>query len=70
MTSSLAIASYIAGVIISQILYQITAAGAQIPVRMTWTNLLLVFGLSLTMCVVSGIAAVRKAFQADPADLF
>jgi putative ABC transport system permease protein len=66
----LAIASYIAGVIISQILYQVTAAGAQIPVRMTWTNLLLVFGLSLTMCVVSGIAAVRKAFQADPADLF
>jgi putative ABC transport system permease protein len=66
----LAIASYLAGVVISQVLYQITSAGAQIPVRMTWTNLLLVFGLSVAMCVVSGIAAVRKAFRADPADLF
>jgi len=66
----LAVFSYAFGVAISQVLYEITSAGAQIPVRLTWTNLLTVLGLSVGMCVVSGIAAVRKAFRAEPADLF
>ncbi len=66
----LAIVSYAIGVLLSQILYVITAFGAQIPVRMTWQNLLLVFALALLMCVTSGLAAVRKAFVADPAELF
>jgi putative ABC transport system permease protein len=66
----LAIVSFVLGVAIAQGLYVITAAGAQIPVRMTAVNLLLVFFLAVTMCVVSGLAAVRKAFRADPAELF
>ena len=66
----LAIVSYALGVAVSQGLYLVTAAGAQIPVRMTAANLLLVFFLAVTMCVVSGLAAVRKAFRADPAELF
>lgn len=66
----LAIVSFALGVAIAQGLYLITAAGAQIPVRMTAANLLLVFFLAVTMCVVSGLAAVRKAFRADPAELF
>jgi putative ABC transport system permease protein len=66
----LALLAFVAGLGISQVLYGITAAGAQIPIRMTSFNLALVFGLSIAMCVISGIAAVRKAFQADPADLF
>lgn len=66
----LAIVSYAVGVVIAQVLYLVTAAGAQIPVRMTAANLLLVFLLAVTMCVVSGLAAVRKAFRADPAELF
>jgi putative ABC transport system permease protein len=66
----LAIVSYILGVVVAQMLYVVTAAGAQIPVRMTMENLLLVFSLSVTMGVISGLAAVRKAFRADPAELF
>jgi len=66
----LAIVSYALGVAVAQGLYLITAAGAQIPVRMTTANLLLVLFLAVTMCVVSGLAAVRKAFRADPAELF
>lgn len=66
----LAIVSYILGVVLAQILYIVTAAGAQIPVRMTAENMLWVFILSLLMCVFSGLAAVRKAFRADPAELF
>lgn len=66
----LAIVSYVLGVVVAQGLYVVTSAGAQIPVRMTAANLLLVLFLAVTMCVVSGLAAVRKAFRADPAELF
>jgi ABC-type antimicrobial peptide transport system permease subunit len=37
---------------------------------MTGENMLWVFVLSVLMCVISGLAAVRKAFRADPAELF
>jgi hypothetical protein len=30
----------------------------------------LVFALTAALCVVSGLGAIRKAFRADPADLF
>jgi putative ABC transport system permease protein len=66
----LAVVGFACGCLLSRGLYAVTAAGAQIPVRMTWTNLALVFGLSVVMCMSSGLGAVRKAFQADPADLF
>jgi putative ABC transport system permease protein len=51
-------------------LYEITAAGAQIPIRMTSFNVLLVLALTLALCAISGLAAIRKAFHADPAELF
>ncbi len=67
---ALAVLGFACGSLLSQALYAVTAAGAQIPVRMTWTNLSLVFGLSVVMCTSSGLGALRKAFQAEPADLF
>lgn len=66
----LALASYVIGLAISQVLYIITSAGAGIPVRMTLANLAFVLFAATVMCVVSGLGAVRKAFAADPADLF
>ena len=66
----LALFAYASGVLVSLLLYEITARGAQIPIRMTGANLLVVFVLATALCVVSGIAAVRKTFHADPADLF
>lgn len=56
--------------VIAAVLYEITAVGAQIPIRMTWPNLLLVFALTSALCVTSGVAAIRKAYRADPAELF
>jgi putative ABC transport system permease protein len=67
---ALAVLGFAGGYLLSLGLYAVTAAGAQIPVRMTWTNLFLVFGLSVVMCTSSGLAALRKVFQADPAELF
>ena len=66
----LAISGFAVGWPLSQLLYTVTATGAQIPMDMTWRNAGLVFGLTIMMCVGSGLAALRKAFQADPADLF
>lgn len=66
----LAVVSYALGVVLTQLLYIVTAAGAQIPVRMTLANMLWVLLLSVSMCVLSGLAAVRRAFRADPAELF
>jgi putative ABC transport system permease protein len=55
---------------VSAVLYEVTALGAQIPIRMTWPNLLLVLSLTAALCVASGLAAIRKAYRADPAELF
>jgi putative ABC transport system permease protein len=66
----LALVSFGIGIVLSQMLYVVTAAGAGIPVRMTSANVLFVLAASLLMCVLSGMGAVRKAFGADPAELF
>ena len=66
----LALAAFFAGWAISAVLYQITAVGAQIPIRMTSANLLLVLALTAALCIISGLAAIRKAYRADPAELF
>jgi putative ABC transport system permease protein len=66
----LALVAFLASWAISAALYEVTAVGAQIPIRMTWTNCLLVLALTSALCVASGLAAIRKAFHADPAELF
>jgi len=66
----LALVAYLASLAISVVLYEFTAVGAQIPIRMTWTNSLLVLALTSALCIASGIAAIRRAFLADPAELF
>lgn len=66
----LALISFVLGAVLSQILYFITESGAGIPVKMTPTNLVFILGASVLMCVLSGLGAVRKAFAADPAELF
>lgn len=67
---TLALIAFVLAWAVAAVLYQITALGAQIPIRMTLANWLLVLALTIALCLVSGLAAVRKAFQADPAELF
>ncbi len=66
----LAVMSLIPGWLIAVGLYALTSSVAAIPVQMTLTNVLFVCVLTLAMCSASGIAAMRKAFQAEPAELF
>jgi putative ABC transport system permease protein len=61
---------FVPGLIVSLLMYAVTEWLAGIPIRMTNANFWLVFALSLSMCVFSGLLAMRKTFEADPADLY
>jgi putative ABC transport system permease protein len=43
---------------------------AALPIAMTAGRLILVFSLTMVMCVISGVVATRKLQSADPADNF
>lgn len=66
----LSIAGYAIGLAGSLGLYELAKTAARLPIGMTWERVGIVLGLTVGMCVVSGLLAVRKAKTADPADLF
>jgi len=66
----LAIAGFIPGWAISKVLYWTTSASAHVPMELSNTLALEIFGMSLVMCSISGLAALRKVNNADPAELF
>ena len=66
----LSIAGYLGGLIAALGLYEVTKSVAQLPVTMTLDRMVMVFLLTVSMCVGSGLIAVRKVKNADPADLF
>lgn len=67
---ALAILGFLPGAVLSEALYQVTSATVKIPIEMTRLNFVMVLGLTVGMCSLSGLAALRKALLADPADLF
>lgn len=66
----LALIGYVPSLVVSWLLYRFVGAWSGMPMEMTPGIGALVLVLSLLMCVLSGLAALRKLFQADPADLF
>ena len=66
----LALVGYVPSIIISWGLYLFVGAQSGLPMVMTWQIAVTVLALAVVMCVLSGMAALRKLFQADPADLF
>jgi putative ABC transport system permease protein len=66
----LALVGYVPSLMISWVLYRIVGGSSGLPMIMTWQIAVTVLLLAIVMCVLSGLAALRKLFQADPADLF
>lgn len=66
----LACLGFVPGLIVAQGMYWLLAWGSGLVMSMTWDRILLVWGLTLTMCCVSGVLAIRKLFRSDPASLF
>jgi putative ABC transport system permease protein len=58
------------GLVLSQGLYVVARAGTALPIEMTITRVLLVLFLTMFMCGVSGVLAMRRLKAADPADAF
>jgi putative ABC transport system permease protein len=66
----LSVAGYALGLVGALGLYELTKVAARLPIGMTVERVGIVFALTVGMCVLSGLLAVRKVRTADPADLF
>ena len=62
--------SFVPGLIASRLLYALIAATTGLPLEMSLTRGAWVFCLTVSMCVISGAIAVRKALALAPADLY
>jgi putative ABC transport system permease protein len=61
---------YLAGLVVSWVLYDVVRRAALIPISMNLHRLVLVLLLAIGFCSLSGLLCLRKVHQADPADLF
>jgi putative ABC transport system permease protein len=66
----LAILGYIPGISITMILYSLASGATNLPIIMTITRAITVLTLTIIMCSVSGLIAIRRLNAADPSDLY
>jgi putative ABC transport system permease protein len=66
----LAAAGFIPGMVVTLGVYAILTEWTGLPMRLTPLRFTLVLGLTVVMCVLSGLLALRKAQKVDPADVF
>jgi putative ABC transport system permease protein len=66
----LSVLGFLPGLAVSEVLYRTTSWLSNIPVLMSSGRILFVLVLTVAMCTVSGLGAMRKLNSADPADLF
>jgi putative ABC transport system permease protein len=66
----LAVLGYLPGFAFALFLYEQARAATLLPVFMTSSRAVMVLLLTILMCSISGIIAVKKLKSADPADIF
>jgi putative ABC transport system permease protein len=66
----LGVFGYIPGVIAVHWLYGKAAAATNLPLYLTQDRAITVFVMTLTMCAISALLALRKVRRLDPADVF
>ncbi|MDX1944683.1 MAG: ABC transporter permease DevC [Pirellulaceae bacterium] len=66
----LAALGYLPGFALAIGLYEVAEKQIQMQFSMTWERALGVWIATLSMCAISALIAVRKAWAADPADVF
>lgn len=66
----LSIMGFVPGCALSYACYRLLAQVTGLTMEMTLTLAVTVFGVTLLMCVVSGLLALRKLLAMDPAELF
>jgi putative ABC transport system permease protein len=66
----LAVLGYLPGLAICLLLYRVSSRATLLPLEMTWQRGLGVLALTVAMCAISALVALRKVRSADPADVF
>ena len=66
----LSVIGYLPGVAIAYWLYGKAAAATNLPLYITQERAITVFLMTLAMCAISGLLAVRKVRKLDPAEVF
>lgn len=66
----LGVLGYLPGLALSHFLYGRAAAATFLPLHVTFERAATVFVLTLGMCAISGLLAVRKVRKLDPAEVF
>ncbi len=66
----LAVLGFLPGLGLSWLLYETLDHTIGIPMMLTRNRILLILGLTILMCVASGLLALRKVKTADPAEVF
>jgi putative ABC transport system permease protein len=66
----LAVLGYLPGLAVVYWLYAKAAAATNLPLYITQERALTVFLMTLAMCAISAMMAVRKVRRLDPADVF
>jgi len=66
----LAVLGYVPGLAITLPLYAITSEATRLPLEMTGSRAAAVLALTLGMCAIAGLMALRQVRSADPADVF
>jgi putative ABC transport system permease protein len=64
------VSGFVPGVVGSWIIYQWLSYMTSLPMWLTPGRIVFVFGLTVLMCAGSGLLALRKAQQVDPAEVF
>ena len=66
----LSVCGFLPGMGLSQLLYSFAARATLLPIHMTTARTAAVYGLTVLMCIFSGVLAMRRLRHADPADIF
>ena len=66
----MSVLGFIPGALVSEALYLFIEHSIMLPVGMTVARAAIVFGLTIGMCGISGVLAIRKLKSADPAEVF
>ena len=66
----LGLLGYIPGMIVVYFLYAKAAGATHLPLGITTERALTVLGMTLAMCAISALLALRKVRKLDPADVF
>ncbi len=66
----LALFGYLPGLLLSWLLFQFNASWTGLLMMLTWERAAVILALTILMCSLSGVLAIRKLLSADPASFF